>query len=56
MARMIESPSTSVTTDGRKEEGHCRRRVNTNKLKTENMKLRERIFALEEEVKQLNLS
>ncbi len=47
--------SSPVKKDLRKKEGHRRRRANINKLKDENMKLRERIFDLEQQVKQLKL-
>ncbi|CAF0895116.1 unnamed protein product [Rotaria sordida] len=49
--------SSSTKKDLRKKEGQRRRRrTNINKLKNENMKLRKRIFDLEQEVKQFNLS
>ncbi|CAF2777232.1 unnamed protein product [Rotaria sp. Silwood2] len=42
--------------DLRKKEGHRRHRANINKLKHKNMRLRKRIFDLEQEVKQLTSS
>lgn len=55
--RLDEEKARSPTKqDLRKKEGNRRRRANVNRLNNENIKLRERILGLEQEVKQLKLS
>ncbi|CAF1441672.1 unnamed protein product [Adineta steineri] len=53
MGLRVATTSTAAI-DGRKVEGNRRRRLNTNKLKIENTKLRAKISDLQEEVKRLN--